>query len=87
MTGRTSGARRPRAAIGRFATFLAKERNDSPHTVSAYRRDLEALADFLDQYHGGAGWNWEGIVLLTLRAFMGHLHERWLAKPSICRAV
>jgi len=77
-----------RPEIEEFLTFLTKERNDSPHTVKAYRRDLAALQEFCDEYYGGAGqWTWETIDRLGLRSFMGELKRRGLAKRSIARAV
>lgn len=77
-----------RPEIEEFLTFLKKERNDSPNTVKAYRRDLEALQGFCDEYYGGARrWSWEAIDRLALRSFMGELARRGLAKRSIARAV
>ena len=32
--------------IAQFVAFLEKERNDSPHTVKAYARDVAAFAAF-----------------------------------------
>ena len=91
MATRQSAAAAPlelRPEIEEFLTFLAKERNDSPHTVKAYRRDLEALQGFCDDYYGGARrWSWETIDRLALRSFMGELARRGLAKRSIARAV
>ena len=69
-----------------FVAFLAKERNDSPHTVSAYRRDVVALARFLDQYYGGR-WDWHTVDRLALRAYLGELNRRGLAKRSVARAL
>lgn len=79
-------ARRPE--VGEFLTYLAKERNDSPHTVRAYGRDLDAFQAFCDEYFGGADqWRWEGVDRLALRAFMGELARRRLSKRSAARAV
>ncbi len=36
--------------IAEFVTFLSKERNDSPHTVKAYERDVGAFAAFCQDY-------------------------------------
>jgi integrase/recombinase XerC len=77
-----------RPEIEQFVTFLSKERNDSPHTVKAYRRDLEALQIFCDEYYGGSDlWSWDTVDRLALRSFMGELKRRGLAKRSIARAV
>lgn len=73
--------------IDSFLEHLEKERNDSPNTVTAYRRDLEAFAGFLGTYYGTAEWSWEGLDRLAIRGFMGHLTKRNLSKRSIARAL
>ena len=73
--------------VAEFLTFLAKERNDSPHTVKAYGRDLALFAAFGDEYYGGGAWTWAGVDLLAMRSFMGSLQRRGLAKRSVARAV
>jgi len=50
--------------ITEFVTFLAKERNDSPHTVKAYERDLTEFAAFCENYYGGP-WTWAGVDRLA----------------------
>jgi integrase/recombinase XerC len=76
-----------RPEVRAFLTYLAKERNDAPNTVQAYRRDLTALQGFLDEYHGGTAWTWESVDRLALRAFMGGLSQRGMTKRSIARAM
>jgi integrase/recombinase XerC len=79
-------ARRPELAS--FLSYLANERNDSPHTVKNYARDLDAFQQFCDDYFGGsAEWDWSSIDRLAIRGFMGELSRRGLAKRSIARAV
>jgi len=73
--------------IAQFLTFLAKERNDSPHTVKAYGRDLALFAVFGDEYYGGGAWTWAGVDRLAMRSFMGWLQRRRLARRSVARAV
>lgn len=78
----------PRARdVSEFLTFLAKERNDSPHTVKAYGRDLALFTAFCDQHYGGPAWSWAGVDRLSLRSFMAALQERGLAKRSVARAL
>lgn len=81
-----SGEPPPRPEIEEFLVFLEKERNDSPHTVRAYRRDLAAFQRFADGYFGSP-WNWATVDRLALRSFMGELARRGLARRSIARAV
>jgi integrase/recombinase XerC len=72
--------------ICEFVTFLEKERNDSPHTVKAYARDLEAFAAFCQNYYGGP-WTWAGVDRLAVRGFLASEQRRGLAKRSVARAL
>jgi len=76
----------PRPEIAEFLVFLEKERNDSPHTVRAYRRDLQAFQRFADGYFGGP-WTWSDVDRLAMRGFMGEMDRRGLSRRSIARAV
>ncbi len=76
-----------RSEIAEFIVFLEKERNDSPNTVRAYRRDLATFQAFCDDYHGSGSWSWQSLDRLALRSFMGELDHRGLSKRSIGRAV
>ncbi len=70
-----------------FLTHLAKERDLSPNTVTAYARDLTELATYLAQQHGAEAFDWATIDRLDLRGFLGHLQRRGLAKRSMARAL
>ena len=72
--------------IAEFVTFLAKERNDSPHTVKAYERDVGAFAAFCENYYGGP-WSWAGVDRLAVRGFLAAEQRRGLAKRSVARAL
>jgi integrase/recombinase XerC len=72
--------------IAEFVTFLAKERNDSPHTVKAYQRDLSAFAAFCERYYGGP-WSWAGVDRLAVRGFLASEQQRGLGKRSVGRAL
>lgn len=72
--------------ISEFVDFLAKERNDSPHTVKAYERDVSAFATFCESYYGGP-WTWAGVDRLAVRGFLAAEQQRGLAKRSVARAL
>jgi integrase/recombinase XerC len=72
--------------IAEFVAFLAKERNDSPHTVKAYARDVADFAAFCGRYYGGA-WSWGGVDRLAVRGWLAALDERGLARRSAARAL
>ena len=73
--------------IADFLLHLEKERNVSPNTVLAYRRDLGVFVEYLGEYYGTAAWTWQGIDRLAIRGFLGHLTRRGLGKRSISRAL
>src|SRR5437667_1846688 len=72
--------------IAAFGSFLSKERNDSPHTVKAYVRDVSDFAVFCTDYYGG-GWSWAGVDRLAIRGWLGAMQQRGLAKRSAARAL
>ena len=75
-----------RTEVTEFLTHLGKERGQSPHTVKAYSRDLEAFTEFCDRHYAGA-WSWETVDRLGLRGFLGELQRRGLSKRSAARAL
>jgi len=77
---------RPIPEVADFLEHLEKERQVSPHTVKAYRRDLEAFTAFLDRHHDG-GWEFATVDRLALRGFLGELERRGLARRSMARAL
>ncbi|HKN68017.1 MAG TPA: tyrosine recombinase XerC [Gemmatimonadaceae bacterium] len=70
-----------------FLTHLAKERDVSPNTVKAYRRDLAELCEFLTAYYGPGSWSWQGIDRLAMRGFLARLARRGLSKRSMTRTL
>src|SRR5512134_2093211 len=68
-----------------FLRHLAGERQLSPNTVTAYRRDLEAFEGFCDRHYGE--WTFAGVDRLGLRGFLGEFERRGLAKRSAARAL
>ena len=77
---------RPVPEIDEFGAFLGKERNDSPHTVKAYTRDVRDFVAFCDRYYGGP-WSFAGVDRLAIRGWLGSLDERGLARRSAARGL
>ncbi|MBA3405237.1 MAG: tyrosine recombinase XerC [Gemmatimonadaceae bacterium] len=73
--------------IDEFLLHLEKERDVSPHTLKAYRRDLGELLDYLVAYYGENAWTWQGIDRLAIRGFLAHLTRRKLSRRTISRAL
>ena len=71
--------------IDPFLEHLEWERNLSPATLRAYRREVLAFVDFaaseLDVEKAA------GVTPLTVRSYIAHLHSRGLVPRSIARAV
>ena len=81
-----AGAAMP-AEVSDFLTHLAKERDVSPNTVKAYRRDLTELCAFLAGYYGTGSWSWQGVDRLAMRGFLARLARRGLSKRSMTRTL
>jgi integrase/recombinase XerC len=73
--------------VHEFLNHLEKARGSSPHTINAYRRDLERFCAFLDRRHGGRTWQVTDVDRLTLRAFLGELERSGLARRSAARTL
>jgi integrase/recombinase XerC len=69
-----------RRVIEKFVLSL-RERNASPHTLKAYRGDLEAFASYI-----GAR-PWAAIDHVAIRGFLSNLYEKGLSKTSVARAL
>ncbi len=70
------------ASLDSFLGHLAGEKRYSPHTVSSYRRDLEALCRFLDE-RGCRDWG--SLNTAQLRRFIALRHEGGLQGRSLQR--
>ncbi|HET9985547.1 MAG TPA: tyrosine recombinase XerC [Longimicrobiales bacterium] len=68
-----------------YLRHVAHGRQLSPHTVTAYRRDLTEFVGFLDKLYGSDEWRWEAIDRLSLRGYLGHLSRRGLSRRTIAR--
>jgi integrase/recombinase XerC len=73
--------------VEEFLLHLEKERDVSPHTLGAYRRDLAEFVSYLGSYYGGGEWSWTGVDRLAIRGFLAHLTRRKLSKRSIARSL
>jgi len=73
--------------IADFVRHLSAERNDSPHTVKAYERDVTSFAGFLDDYYGQETWKWAGVDRLAVRGWLAELSRRGLSKRSMARSL
>jgi integrase/recombinase XerC len=74
--------------IGDFLDYLTFERNVSPHTVSAYRDDLESFVAFLcNDYLTLARdqLDFRRIDHLAVRSYLAHLSRRKLSRASVAR--
>lgn len=71
--------------IREFLTYIAKERNYSPHTVLAYDDDLMQFADFLASRPAGVPRSLERVDQAVVREFLGMILRRGLAKKSAAR--
>ena len=86
MSGEEQGTALP-VEVEEFLTHLAKERDLSPNTLSAYRRDLGAFSTFMAQSRGIEAWDWNELGRTEIRGWMAHLTRRGLAKRSIARGL
>lgn len=64
-----------------FLSHLAHERRLSPHTVAAYRRDVEAL------FRQAGATPLDELSVHHIRRFLGQLHARGLAGKSAARVL
>jgi len=74
-----------RPEVAEYLTHLEKERDVSPHTVTAYSRDLAGFTEFCDRHYGE--WTWATVDRLGIRGFLGELNRRGLATRSAARAL
>jgi len=73
------------ATVDRFLQYLRVERNASPLTIKSYREDLEALAEYLGERHGGHSPDPANLTTLDLRGYASAMHSAGYAKTTIAR--
>jgi len=78
-----------RDGLDRFFRTLTIERNLSPHTVDAYRRDISQCMDFVASLFEcqTVDIDPDQITRAHLRLWMGHLSDQGLSRTSIARKV
>jgi integrase/recombinase XerC len=72
--------------VAYYLRVLANERGASAHTLRAYQRELQAFAAYITE-HYGIDQGPEGIEHTHIRAYLGTLYDRGLAKASAARAL
>lgn len=85
MRGGSAVSDGPARDIDSFLRYLADGLELSPHTITAYRCDLSQFSEFLARRADGGSWSWEAVDRLTIRAYLGHLVRRGLARRTIAR--
>src|SRR5450432_219651 len=73
-----------KSAIEKYLQYLRSVKNSSPHTILNYGKDLEQFVSYLSP-PGVETPSLSSITHLTIREFVGHLHEHGLQKSSIAR--
>ena len=71
-------------SIAKFLQHLHVERAASPHTLKAYREDLETFIDYFRDEQGKCPVP-GGLTSVDLRGYLAALHEAGYAKASIAR--
>ncbi len=71
--------------VEEFLAYAEKERRLSPHTLAAYRSDLGGFQRFLGSYLAEPEWDWPDVDRLSIRAFLGSLHNKGRKSSTIAR--
>jgi integrase/recombinase XerC len=71
--------------LAAYLRSIEHGRQLSPHTVAAYRRDLDELVAFLDRHFKGEPWEWTAVDRLAVRGYLAELSRRGLARRSMAR--
>jgi integrase/recombinase XerC len=73
------------AAVEPYLDELARQRRQSPHTVSNYRRDLDTLVRLIGELPGGISL--ENLQTHHIRRFVVQLHASGLSGRSLARTL
>jgi tyrosine recombinase XerC len=72
--------------VQRFLLFLRAERNASPHTLRAYKHDLEQFTAFLERKYPKAS-SLERHQRLIVREYLSELHDKGGKRATLLRSV
>ncbi len=75
------------ADVAEFLEHLEKERDLSPNTLVAYRRDLAGFCEWLAAHYAEKGWEWGALTRHDLRGWLAHRQRAGLAKRSLARGL
>jgi integrase/recombinase XerC len=73
-----------KTAIAKYLEYLRAVKNSSPHTIANYGKDLGQFVTYLSP-PGLEPPALSSITHVTIREFVGHLHDHGLQKSSIAR--
>ncbi|HYW49852.1 MAG TPA: tyrosine recombinase XerC [Gemmatimonadaceae bacterium] len=73
--------------ITEWLGYLAKERQMSAHTITAYTSDLSRFTAYLGARAQGEAWDWGTVDRNTIRGFLGWLSRQGLERRSIARTL
>jgi integrase/recombinase XerC len=68
--------------VNDFLGFLRSQRNASPHTITAYQKDLRKFCE-----HADKSLDWRRVDHQQIRGFLAELMGNGLSKPSAARAL
>ena len=75
-------------SLEKFLTYLRAEKDASPHTLDAYRRDIERFAGFLSRRAKGvAEEHWRLADRSLIRQYLAEITGAGLSRASIGRAI
>ncbi len=72
--------------LAEFIRHIEAERQLSPRTVEAYRRDVAEFTTFVGGFLGRSDWGWGDVDRLAMRGFLGDaVGRRGLSRRSVAR--
>jgi integrase/recombinase XerD len=76
-------------SIDNFLHYLAVEKGYSEHTTSAYKNDLNGLAEFArnEVFSGRPSANWQAFTRQHMLSYMLHLKERGYVATTVARKI